>query len=320
MNIYFSGSIRGGQQDTELYKEIIDYLKQFGTVLTEHIGSKTIDTSISDQEIHDRDLQWVFESDIIVAEVTVPSLGVGYEIGRAIEMNKPIICLYRSINGKSTSAMIRGCTNLKCFEYKNINDAKLILKEQFKTINMDWKDISYLKEGSPVQTKAHKCLNDLKIFEILKEYTPVLTGTIPIGISTDSSDLDIACRYFDADRFENYLETHYGRQTNFTVEQKEKAGYWIVVAKFIFQGFKVEIYGALFPVASQNSYRHMQIEHRVLQLLGDDFKQQIIKLKQEGVKTEPAFADLLKIEGDPYQQLLKLETATDSEIISFWKA
>ena len=320
MNIYFSGSIRGGQQDTELYKELIDYLKQLGTVLTEHIGSKTIDTSISDQEIHDRDLQWVFESDIIVAEVTVPSLGVGYEIGRAIEMNKPIICLYRSINGKSTSAMIRGCSNLKCFEYKNIDDAKLILKEQFKTINMDWKDISYLKEGSPVQTKAHKCLKELNIFDLLKEYNPVLTGTIPLGISTKSSDLDIACRYFDADRFENYLEMHYGRQTNFTVEQKEKAGYWIVVAKFIYQGFKVEIYGALFPVASQNSYRHLQIEHRILELLGDEFKQQVVKLKQEGLKTEPAFAQLLEIEGDPYQQLLKLETATDSEIITMWNA
>lgn len=319
MNIYFSGSIRGGQQDTKLYKELIEFLKQFGTVLTEHIGNQKQETALSDQDIHDRDLQWVFESDIIVAEVTTPSLGVGYEIGRAIEMNKPIICLYRSVDGKSTSAMIRGCSNLKCFEYKEIDDAKLILTEQLKSSNMDWKDISYLKDGSPVQTKAHKYLNELKIFELLKEYNPVLTGTIPLGISTKSSDLDIACRYFDADRFESYLESHYGRQTNFTVEQKEKAGYWIVVARFIYQGFKVEIYGALFPVASQNSYRHMQIEHRVLQLLGDDFKQKIITLKQEGIKTEPAFAHLLNIEGDSFQEILKLETATDSEISSMWK-
>lgn len=318
MNIYFSGSIRGGQQDTKLYKELIEFLKQFGNVLTEHIGCQNQETNLSDQQIHDRDLQWVFESDIIIAEVTTPSLGVGYEIGRAIEMNKPIICLYRSIDGKSTSAMIRGCSNLKCFEYNEISEAKLILTEQLKSNNMDWKDISYLKDGSPVQTKAHKYLNELKIFDVLKEYTPVLTGTIPIGISTKSSDLDIACRYFDADRFENYLEIHYGRQTNFKVEQKEKDGYWIVVANFIYQGFEIEIYGALFPVASQNSYRHMQIEHRVLQLLGDDFKEEIIALKKDGIKTEPAFAKLLNIEGDSFQELLKLETATDSEILSMW--
>ncbi|WP_461631930.1 nucleoside 2-deoxyribosyltransferase [Labilibaculum euxinus] len=133
MKIYFSGSIRGGQQDTDLYAELIQELKQYGTVLTEHIGSKMIDTTISDKEIHDRDVKWVKESDIVIAEVTVPSLGVGYEIGRAIDMNKPIICLYRVLNGKTTSAMIRGCSDLQCFEYSNVAEAKEILKKQLKT-------------------------------------------------------------------------------------------------------------------------------------------------------------------------------------------
>ncbi|WP_321318560.1 nucleoside 2-deoxyribosyltransferase [Labilibaculum sp.] len=133
MKIYFSGSIRGGQQDTDLYAELIQELKQYGTVLTEHIGSKTIDTTITDKEIHDRDVAWVKESDIVIAEVTVPSLGVGYEIGRAIDMNKPIICLYRKLNGKTTSAMIRGCSDLQCFEYSNITEAKEILKKQLKS-------------------------------------------------------------------------------------------------------------------------------------------------------------------------------------------
>ncbi|PCH71597.1 MAG: nucleoside 2-deoxyribosyltransferase [Bacteroidales bacterium] len=133
MKIYFSGSIRGGQQDTDLYAELIQELKQYGTVLTEHIGWKTIDTSLTDQEIHDRDVKWVEDSDIVIAEVTVPSLGVGYEIGRAIDMKKPIICLYRSINGKGTSAMIRGCSNLQCFEYSDLLEAKEILKKQLKT-------------------------------------------------------------------------------------------------------------------------------------------------------------------------------------------
>jgi len=130
MKIYFSGSIRGGQQDAELYKELIEELKQYGSVLTEHIGWLAQETSMTDQEIHNRDLQWVKDSDIVVAEVTTPSLGVGYEIGRAIEMNKPVICLYRSLNGNSTSAMIRGCSNLSCFEYTKLEEAKSILKEQ----------------------------------------------------------------------------------------------------------------------------------------------------------------------------------------------
>jgi len=130
MKIYFSGSIRGGQQDVEIYHEIIEELKQYGTVLTEHIGSKIQETKMTDQEIHNRDMNWVIESDILVAEVTRPSLGVGYEIGRALEMKKPIVCLYRSINGKTTSAMIRGCADLQCFEYTTLAEVDKILKEQ----------------------------------------------------------------------------------------------------------------------------------------------------------------------------------------------
>ncbi|PKQ65664.1 nucleoside 2-deoxyribosyltransferase [Labilibaculum filiforme] len=132
MKIYFSGSIRGGQQDTDLYADLIRELKQYGTVLTEHIGCKTIDHTLTDQEIHDRDIAWVKESDIVIAEVTVPSLGVGYEIGRAIDMKKRIICLYRSLNGKTSSAMILGCKDLQCFQYSNLKEAIAIFKTNLK--------------------------------------------------------------------------------------------------------------------------------------------------------------------------------------------
>ena len=98
MKIYFSGSIRGGQDDAAIYKQIIDELKRYGNVLTEHIGSKVLETNLSDEEIHDRDLKWVMEADVVVAEVTTPSLGVGYEIGRAAEFNKPIIWWFFVLN------------------------------------------------------------------------------------------------------------------------------------------------------------------------------------------------------------------------------
>ena len=99
MNIYFAGSIRGGRKDRRLYLEIIQYLKDYGDVLTEHIGDENIDSEgedVNDQYIHDRDMDWLMSSDIMVAEVTNPSLGVGYEIGRAVENDKKIICLFRS--------------------------------------------------------------------------------------------------------------------------------------------------------------------------------------------------------------------------------
>lgn len=37
---------------------------------------------------------------VVVAEVTQPSLGVGYELGRAVVLNKQILCLFRPRSGR----------------------------------------------------------------------------------------------------------------------------------------------------------------------------------------------------------------------------
>jgi nucleoside 2-deoxyribosyltransferase len=132
MKIYFAGSIRGGREDAKLYRMIIDYLKNFGEVLTEHIGEASLtsfgESGVTDKFIHDRDMCWLLSSDIVVAEVTSPSLGVGYEIGRAIEHGKRIICLYRQQNGKRVSAMIAGSKDLILEQYADLESAKKIIK------------------------------------------------------------------------------------------------------------------------------------------------------------------------------------------------
>jgi len=131
LKIYFAGSIRGGREDAELYQQIIDYLKNFGEVLTEHVGSPTLtnkgDDGPTDRFIHDRDLQWLKSADVMVAEVTTVSMGVGYEIGRAVEGGKKVLCLFRPDSGKNLSAMIVGCTGLSVFHYKNFEEIKSYL-------------------------------------------------------------------------------------------------------------------------------------------------------------------------------------------------
>jgi len=131
MKIYFAGSIRGGRDDVDLYLQIIEHLKTHGDVLTEHIGDKSLEISgediQDDTSIHNRDYEWILQSDIIVAEVTKPSLGVGYEIGRAIENNKKVLCLYRPQKGKKLSAMIAGSRDITNAEYKTIDEAKNII-------------------------------------------------------------------------------------------------------------------------------------------------------------------------------------------------
>jgi len=128
MKIYFAGSIRGGREDAELYFQIIDYLKIFGEVLTEHVGdvllSEMGDDGITDAFIHDRDFEWLKTADVLVAEVTTVSMGVGYEIGRAVEAGKPVLCLFRPDSGKNLSAMIAGCTDLTVQNYQTLEEAE----------------------------------------------------------------------------------------------------------------------------------------------------------------------------------------------------
>ncbi|MFC1686198.1 nucleoside 2-deoxyribosyltransferase [Nanoarchaeota archaeon] len=134
--IYFCGAIRGGRGDVELYSGIIKHLQKYGEVLSVHVGDKNLDVKgeegITDENIHDRDLEWLMNSGTVVAEVTTASLGVGYEIGRRVERGKKrLLCLYRPQEGKKLSAMIAGCRNITNKEYSNLEEAKKAIDDYF---------------------------------------------------------------------------------------------------------------------------------------------------------------------------------------------
>ncbi|XP_067278727.1 5-hydroxymethyl-dUMP N-hydrolase [Pseudorasbora parva] len=142
MNIYFCGSIRGGRQDVNVYQRIVKKLQQFGQVLTEHVSCDSLsekgeDGALDgDKAIHDRDLEWLIMSDVIVAEVTQPSLGVGYELGRAVAMNKRVLCLFRPSSGKVLSAMIRGASTNSLFRVQDYTEDEVesFLEKYFNSI------------------------------------------------------------------------------------------------------------------------------------------------------------------------------------------
>jgi 2'-deoxynucleoside 5'-phosphate N-hydrolase len=130
VTIYFAGSIRGGRDDTAIYARIIEMLRPFGTVVTEHVGDADLTLggeNAPDGEIHDRDLEWLRSADVLVAEVTAPSLGVGYEIGRAVEWRKRIVCLYRPSPDRKLSGMIAGCPALAVYEYSDVKQLPAML-------------------------------------------------------------------------------------------------------------------------------------------------------------------------------------------------
>lgn len=169
----------------------------------------------------------------------------------------------------------------------------------------NFESIDYLKTGNPRQQQAHKVLEELGIMEKLQAFSPLLAGTIPIGIDIETSDLDIIGCYKNAPDFAAVLQHHFGDQNGFRIAVKTKRETETVVSGFVSGGFVIEIFGQPVPVQQQNAWRHMLIENAILQEQGEEFRRQIIGLKKQGIKTELAFAQLLGLSGDPYPALLQ---------------
>lgn len=167
----------------------------------------------------------------------------------------------------------------------------------------DWQDIEFLQDGSLTQKKAWKSLNNTSALEILANYNPVLTGSIPLDIDVADSDLDVICTVPDLNQFQDFLTSKFSHWENFSVQQIKVSGEATVIATFRDQYFPYEIFGQVVPVQQQNAYLHMLIEDFLIKLGGDRALQTIREMKIDGLKTEPAFANYFGINGDPYKEL-----------------
>ena len=169
----------------------------------------------------------------------------------------------------------------------------------------DFSNIEYLKNGNQKQRNAFEVLTQHKILSNLAEYDPILVGTIPINIDIENSDLDIICYWKDKASFIEKIIFFFEKEAEFNIREVFINDRDSVVANFKIEDFEIEVFGQKIPTKDQNGYRHMLIENEILQSKGNDFRSEIIKLKQNGYKTEPAFAFLLGLKGDPYAELLE---------------
>jgi hypothetical protein len=110
MNIYFSCSLTGGRQDESVYMTIVDHLLEIGhDVPTAHLAHPQVmdmERIVDARGVYERDMAWVEACDALIAEVSTPSHGVGYEIAVALNRGKPVLCCYR--DGVTVSKMITG--------------------------------------------------------------------------------------------------------------------------------------------------------------------------------------------------------------------
>lgn len=179
-------------------------------------------------------------------------------------------------------------------------------------MNIHFDTIEYLQRGNNRQQHAYSTLTNNQILLKLKRFDPILVGTIPISIDIESSDLDIICCFADKHEFKETIADSFKNKKNFTIRELQSIDASAIVANFLVDRFEIEIFGQSIPTKQQFAYRHLIIENNLLNQYGDTFRQQIIDLKRQGYKTEPAFGIALGLTGDPYIELLKFETTKKS--------
>ena len=127
MNIYFACSITGGREYESFYRQFVAALEADGHVIpTSHLAKAEAlegERQLSPQDVYERDVNWIRNCDALIAEVSVPSHGVGYEIGYALNEGKPVLCLYQET--RRVSKMITGNSHpaLRVGSYAVFDDA-----------------------------------------------------------------------------------------------------------------------------------------------------------------------------------------------------
>ena len=138
MIIYCAGAIRGDTTFQNNFLEIIKFLERQGhTVLAELNGKFASSIPLTDKQIYTRDIKWIEGSQMMVAEISGPSLGVGFEIAYALFQKKIPVLAVVTKEAKKLSAMIAGCNSelLTLKEYDNVEDLHSIINNYFEGSN-----------------------------------------------------------------------------------------------------------------------------------------------------------------------------------------
>ena len=131
MNVYFACSITGGRDDQDVYAEIVNYLLAAGHVVPTAALARPEallnEGAVDPVEIYQRDVNWIANCDLLVAEVSTPSHGVGYEIAYALGIRKPVFCCYHQDVNVSKMILGNGDPNLTLCGYQNVEAALAFL-------------------------------------------------------------------------------------------------------------------------------------------------------------------------------------------------
>jgi hypothetical protein len=156
-------------------------------------------------------------------------------------------------------------------------------------------------------------INNSGVLDALRAFDPRIVGTLPLGLSVPGSDIDIVCHADDPIVFAQAIWQQYQSCDGFRLYQWTSAGR-PVVGRFEWGGWPFEVFGGQMPVGRQHGWLHFEIERRLLDLDDGRLRKAVLQQRSLGIKTEPAFAAVLGIAGDPYLGLLELASETDAQL------
>jgi Domain of unknown function (DUF4269) len=141
-----------------------------------------------------------------------------------------------------------------------------------------------------------------------------VVGALPLGLAVADSDIRVVCHAADTGRFAQAVSTYFHDAQGFRLTLWTSADR-AVVARFESYGWRIKIFGSSERVHDQVTWRHFEVERRLLALDGEGLRSAVMTLRAQGLKTEPAFAEVLKLPGDPYAAIGELYGSSDGELL-----
>jgi hypothetical protein len=143
MRIYLACTVRGDRGGVHAGRAICQRLQHHGhEVLTTHLLGDDVDvaeSALSEEAVFRRDLDWLSNCDVLVAEASGSSYGVGFEVGyvlgRARETGQRVVLVYEAARSDSISRLIVGNCDAACttFGYQSLAELSTFLDGQFTT-------------------------------------------------------------------------------------------------------------------------------------------------------------------------------------------
>ncbi len=285
----------------ERYFVLKKEFSKISTLLTESIvNGRPIATFKLDRPLHFR--QW--QIDII--ELPAPKSGKivteGFEhievvVDESLEyLSNQYNHIKQDKNGlvKNFNKELELCLGASNIKFHNLSLESVVKLELNSTV---WKSIQYSMA-----------------LDVLKAYKPLIAGTFPLGIANLKSDVDLIIQTNDFQQVIELASARWGQNGGFVFYKMKIDEQDSLVVNFTYDNVAFEVFAQNIEPVKQKAYQHFLIEEKLLKYKGPEFKEKILRIRSKGTKTEPAFAQALNLDGNPYEQLLKLQTKSIKDL------